>query len=142
MSEGCKLFVGNLSYDASEEDVRKAFQSFQPSEVIIITDRETGRPRGFGFVTLPEDQAEAAKSEMNGFSLLGRNLTVNDAAKKSGGGGGGGYRGGDRGDRGYQNRSGGYNQGGYNQGGYGGGGYQQRDQGGYGGGYNRGYDNY
>jgi len=148
MSDGCKLFVGNLSYDATEDQVRDAFQQYQPTDVIIITDRETGRPRGFGFVTLAtEKDAEAAKNAMNGFNLLDRPLTVNEASKKTGGGGGGrgGGYGGNRsygGDRGYGGRSGGgYQQGGYQQGGYGdqnGGGYgYQQQRGGRGG-----YDNY
>jgi RNA recognition motif-containing protein len=131
MSDGNKLFVGNLSYDATDEDIRKAFAKFQPSDVIIITDRETGRPRGFGFVTLTnESDAEAAKQEMNGFNLLGRPLTVNDAsAKKSGGGGGGG---GPRRDGGFRNYQGDGYQGGYQQrdnyrSGGGGGGYQSYD---------------
>jgi len=98
MGENNKLFVGNLSYDATDEDVRKAFEKYQPADVIIITDRDTGRPRGFGFVTLyNESDAELAKKEMNGFNLMGRPLTVNEAsAKRSGGGGGGGPRGGQR----------------------------------------------
>jgi len=151
MSDGNKLFVGNLSYDASEEDLRNAFKKFQPTDVVIITDRETGRPRGFGFVTLGNSaDADAAKDEMNGVELCGRPLTVNEASKKTGGGGGGrgGGYGGNRsygGDRGYGGRSGGgYQQGGYQQGGYGdqnGGGYgYQQQRGGYGG--RRNYENY
>ena len=109
MSEGCRLFVGNLSYHASEDDVRDAFQKFEPSEVTIRTHRSDGRSRRFGFISLPtQDQAKSAKSEMNGYNLLGKKLRVNDATKKSEGGGGSGYRDGDRG--GYQNRNGGYNQ--------------------------------
>merc|ERR1712002_30001 len=137
MGESFKLFVGNLSYDATEDDVRKAFDKFQPSDVIIITDRETGKPRGFGFVTFSNSSdAEQAKSEMNGSDLMGRPLTVNDAsAKKQGGGGprnfnryndGGNFRG-NYNNRQFDNYQGG---GGYNGGGYNGGGYQ-RNQGGY-----------
>merc|ERR1739838_1046075 len=132
MSE-CKIFVGNLSYDATEEDVRDAFKKFDPSEVIIITDRETGRPRGFGFVTFSkESDMGAAKTEMNGHQLLGRDLTVNSAAAKKqrseggqrgghGGGYGGGYQQGGRGGQG-----GGYGGGNYGgDNGYNGGGGQR-----------------
>jgi len=148
MSE-CKIFVGNLSYDATEEDVRDAFKKFDPSEVIIITDRETGRPRGFGFVTFSkESDMEAAKTEMNGHQLLGRDLTVNSAAAKKqrseggqqrrggypsrdnyGGGGGRQYNDNYNGGGGYGGGQGGGHGGGY------GGGYQQGGRGGQGGGY-------
>jgi len=138
MSE-CKLFVGNLSYDATEDDIRKVFDEFEPSDVIIITDRDTGRPRGFGFVTFSkESDMNAAKEKLNGHNLMGRELTVNSAAaKKQRSEGGGGYQ--SRGGGGYQSRDNSYGGGGgRNYGGNGGGGYGGGQQGGYGGGYQQG----
>jgi RNA recognition motif-containing protein len=92
-----KIYVGNLSFDTSEDGLRAAFSEFgEVEEAILITDRETGRPRGFGFVTMPDDAARAAIEAMNGKELDGRTLNVNEARAKteSRGGGGGGYRGG------------------------------------------------
>jgi len=101
-----KLFVGNLSFNATENDLQDAFSQFGAvSEVNIMMDRVTNRPRGFAFVTMasPED-AEKAIQGMNGKDFDGRALTVNEARPREdrpprqGGGGGGGGR--DRGDRG------------------------------------------
>jgi RNA recognition motif-containing protein len=112
-----KLYVGNLPFSATEEEIRGHFE--QCGEVVsvrVITDRETGRPRGFGFVEMQPDGAEKAIAELDGKDLGGRSLRVNEARERSrdgGGGGGGGHRGGGGG--------GGY-RGGGGGGGYGGGG--------------------
>ncbi|MFO8071408.1 MAG: RNA-binding protein [Polyangia bacterium] len=94
-----KLFVGNLSWNTSEAELENAFGRFgQTSEVKIITDRDTGRSRGFGFVTFDDEAAaSAAMDEMNETELDGRTITVNEAREKrrdnrGGGGGGGGRR--------------------------------------------------
>jgi RNA recognition motif-containing protein len=93
-----------MSFDMSEEDLRQAFAEYgEVSSARIITDRETGRPRGFGFVEMADDDAaKKAIEELNGKELMGRTLTVNEARPKrygGGGGGGGGGRGGGRRDR-------------------------------------------
>ena len=98
------IYVGNLSYDASEDDVREAFSAFGNVESVkLIMDRETGRPRGFAFVTMPEaDEANSAIESLNGSELLGRELRVREATPRperprGGGGfqgGGGGFQGG------------------------------------------------
>ena len=99
-----KLFVGGLSWGTDDASLRSAFTSFgEVTEAKVITDRETGRSRGFGFVTLSDSQAaSAAVAQMDGTELDGRSIRVNIAQERSGGGGGGGGgRGGDRGgDRG------------------------------------------
>ena len=88
------IYVGNLSYQATEDDVREAFEQFgQVSSVNIIKDRETGRSRGFGFVEMPEaDEAKQAIEGLNLQAISGRNVTVNEARPRSdrsrGGGGG------------------------------------------------------
>jgi RNA recognition motif-containing protein len=111
------IYVGNLSFDASEDQVRSLFEAYGAVEkVSIITDRDTGQPRGFAFVEMPDDDAASKAMEaLNGSNLGGRNLNINEARPKverpRGGGGGG--------------------RGGYGGGGYGGGG---RDRGGRGGG--------
>jgi cold-inducible RNA-binding protein len=76
-----KLYVGNLSFNTTENDLQDAFAAYGiVTEVSLITDRMTGRPRGFAFVTMGNDQeAEAAISGLNGASLDGRELTVNEA---------------------------------------------------------------
>ena len=97
-----KIYVGNLSFDTSEGGLRDAFaQHGDVEEVAIITDRDTGRSRGFAFVTMPDDgQARAAIEAVNGTEVDGRTLNVNEARPRSegggrgGGGGGGGGRGG------------------------------------------------
>ncbi len=124
-----KLYVGNLSYNASQDQLRELFgQAGAIKEITLITDRDTGRSKGFGFVEM-ETAAEAAKAiEMfNGYELDGRPLTVNIARPREdrGGGGGGGYRGGGGGGGG-GSRGGGYGRGGGFGGGGGGGGRRNR----------------
>ncbi|CAI0377456.1 unnamed protein product [Linum tenue] len=146
-----RCFVGGLAWATTDEALQEAFSHFgEIVESKVINDRETGRSRGFGFVTFRDQQAmKDAIEGMNGQNLDGRNITVNEAQSRSGsGGGGGGYRsGGPRRDgggggggynRGYGNGGGGYGGGG---GGYGGGGYGGgRDRGYGGGGYGGGGD--
>ena len=94
-----KLYVGNISFDTSEGTLRDAFAEFgEVEEVAVITDRETGRPRGFAFVTMRDDNAaRSAIDGLNGKELDGRSLNVNEARAKTSGGGGGGGGGGRRG---------------------------------------------
>ena len=92
-----KLFVGNLSFNTTENDLQDAFAAHGTvSEVNLMMDRESGRPRGFGFVTMSTpEEAQAAIDALNGKSVDGRALTVNIAKpreERSGGGGGGGRR--------------------------------------------------
>jgi RNA recognition motif-containing protein len=87
------IYVGNLSFDASEESVRALFEAYgSVSRVNIVTDRDTGQPRGFGFVEMANDgEGEKAIAGVNGRELGGRALNVNEARPKterSGGGGG------------------------------------------------------
>jgi cold-inducible RNA-binding protein len=94
-----KLFVGNLSFQTTESDITSAFEAFGSVEsVSIITDRDSGRSKGFGFVVMNETEgADKAIATLNGSQLGGRALTVNEAkpmVKKDFGGGGGAYRGG------------------------------------------------
>jgi RNA recognition motif-containing protein len=91
-----KLYVGNLPYTTSEEDLRNLFSQYGNVEsVAVITDRETGRSKGFGFVEFADDnEAKNAISALSGQEFSGRALTVNEARPKTGGGGGGGGRGG------------------------------------------------
>ncbi len=92
-----RLYVGNLSFDSSEDDVRDAFSAFgEVTSTHMVTDRDTGRPRGFGFVEMADaEQADAAIAGLNGTNLGGRDLTVNEARPRpERGGGGGGFRGG------------------------------------------------
>ena len=101
-----KIFVGNLSFDTTEADVRKLFEAQGPVEsVTLVTDSMTGRSRGFAFVTMGSDQdAQKAIAEINGKTLEGRALTVNEARPREprpAGGGGGGYGGGGGGGGGY-----------------------------------------
>ncbi|MBJ81213.1 MAG: RNA-binding protein [Myxococcales bacterium] len=98
-----KLFVGGLSWDTGDAELLKAFEEFgEVQEAKVINDRETGRSRGFGFVTISDDGAGTKAMEaMNGAELDGRTITVNEAVERSRGGGGGrGGRGGGRGGRG------------------------------------------
>ncbi|WP_027191384.1 RNA recognition motif domain-containing protein [Fundidesulfovibrio putealis] len=88
-----KLYVGNLSFSTSEDEIRNVFSAFgEVHSVALITDRETGRLRGFGFVEMDDEGAKAAIAGMDGKELGGRTLKVNEAQDKprSGGGGGGG----------------------------------------------------
>lgn len=86
-----KLYVGNLSFDSNENDIRGAFEPFGAvSEVYVPTDKMSGRPRGFAFVTMGSaEEAKAAIDALNGKELGGRTLTVNEARPKESGGGGG-----------------------------------------------------
>src|SRR6059036_1499080 len=93
-----KLFVGNLSFNTTENDLQDMFAAHGTvTEANLITDRTTGRPRGFGFVTMAtEEEAQKAISALNGTSLDGRNIAVSIARareERPGGGGGGGSRG-------------------------------------------------
>ena len=93
------IYVGNLSYEATEDDIRQAFEAHgEVSSVSIIMDKMTGRSRGFGFVEMP-DQAKgtAAISALNLQEIKGRAITVNEAKPKGEGGGRGGSGGGGRG---------------------------------------------
>ena len=101
-----KLFVGSLSWDTNDDGLRTAFSPFgEITEAIVITDRNSSRSRGFGFVTFEEDEAaDKAVAELNGTELDGRTIRVDVAQAKErnrggGGGGGGGYGGGGGGDR-------------------------------------------
>jgi len=115
-----KLFVGGLAWATSDESLRSAFEEFGPvSEAKVVLDRETGRSRGFGFVTFDDDaNGDVAIKALDGKDLDGRSIRVNEAENKPRGGGGGGGRGG----------------GGGGYGGGGGGGYGGGGGGGYGGG--------
>ena len=89
-----KLYVGNLPFSATDDEVNELFsQHGTVHSVALINDRETGRPRGFGFVEMDDDAATAAIQALDGHELGGRNLRVNEAQdrpRRSGGGGGGG----------------------------------------------------
>jgi RNA recognition motif-containing protein len=125
---GTRLYVGNLPYAVTELDLRDLFGGIGTvTDAKIVTDRETGRPRGFGFVEMSnEDEARKAIEEINGRDVQGRQVAVKEAEDRRGGGGGGG---GGRGGGGY----GGGGGGGYGGGGGGGG----RGRGGGGGGRGR-----
>jgi RNA recognition motif-containing protein len=92
------IYVGNLKFQTKNEDLKKAFQAFgEVSSAKVITDRDSGRSRGFGFVEMPSDaKAQEAIDELNGTMFDGRPITVNKARERGGrrGGGGGGYDGG------------------------------------------------
>ena len=89
-----KLYVGNMSFKTSEADLRDAFTKFGTvTDVYIANDRETGRPRGFGFVEMAGEEAEAAIQALDGSQMGGRTLKVNEARpRENSGGGGGGFR--------------------------------------------------
>ena len=93
------IYVGNLSFKTTEDELRQAFEAFgSVTAVNVISDRETGRPRGFGFVEMSNaEEGRKAIEGMNGTNLGGRTLTVNEARpREPRGGGGGGGRGGYR----------------------------------------------
>jgi RNA recognition motif-containing protein len=100
-----KIYVGNLPFSASEADVRTLFSAHGTVESVSLpTDRETGRPRGFGFVEMSQADAARAIQSLNGHDMGGRQLRVNEAQDKPRtggggrpGGGGGGFRGGNSG---------------------------------------------
>jgi RNA recognition motif-containing protein len=123
------IYVGNLSWSMSEEDLRGLFEQYGTvSSVKIVKDRETGRSRGFGFVDMPDDnEGQAALTNLYDTEVQGRKIIVNESQTKPNAGGGGG---------GFKKRGGfgGGGGGGYRKGG-GGGGYNR----GGGGGYNRDY---
>jgi RNA recognition motif-containing protein len=116
-----KIYVGNLPWRATDAQLTQLFGAHgEVMDARIVTDRETGRSRGFGFVTMTNaDAAQNAIRALNGYSLEGRSLVVNEAREQQGGGGGGG--------------------GGFRRGGGGGGGYGGGGGGGYGGGGGGGY---
>ena len=131
-----KLYVGNLPFSTTEAELRDLFGRHGSVESVkVITDRETGRSRGFAFVEMDASGASDAIRALDGTDMGGRSLRVNEAQERSGGGGGGGGGGGFRGPR----RDGG-------GGGGGGGGYRGGrdggDRGGYGGGGGGGRDRY
>jgi cold-inducible RNA-binding protein len=109
-----RVYVGNLSYDVTEDELKEQFAAFgEVTSVSIPIDRDSGRSRGYGFVDMPnQQQAEAAIQALNGKSYKDRALTVNEARPRAEAGGGGGYGG----------RGGGYRSGGGRGGGGGGGG--------------------
>jgi len=116
-----KIYVGNLPFSADEAAVRQLFEQHgKVDSVALINDRETGRPRGFGFVEMPSADAQRAIASLNGQNMGGRPLRVNEAQERTGGGGGGGFRSGG---------GGGFRSGG------GGGGFRGGRDGGGGGGY-------
>lgn len=121
---GTKLYVGNLSFRTTSDELRDAFAAAGTVEsASVIEDRDTGRSRGFAFVEMATaEEAAAAIEQFNGKDFGGRNLTVNEAKPRADRGGGGGGRGG---------------YGGGGGGGYGGGGDRGGDRGGYGGGGDR-----
>ena len=95
---GNKLYVGNIPFSTTEAELREVFERHGTvGSVNVITDRETGRPRGFAFVEMADaSSAEAAMRALDGTDLGGRSLRVNEALDRRGGGGGGGFRRGGR----------------------------------------------
>ncbi len=90
-----KLYVGNLPFQTTEDDLSDLFTAVGSVESVrIITDRDTGRSRGFGFIEMGDEDAEKAINEFNGKDMEGRPLTVNEARPQADRGGGGGGRGG------------------------------------------------
>ena len=90
-----KIYIGNMSYETTEDNIRQAFESFgEVTSVNVITDRETGRPKGFGFVEMSSDtEGQAAIDGLNSTDMNGRTVSVNVArprVERGGGGGGGG----------------------------------------------------
>ena len=102
------IFVGNLSFNTNEDELRQAFESYgQVERVSILTDRDTGRSRGFGFVEMNSDEdGEKAIAALNGSQIGGRTINVNEARPKAERGGGGGFGGGGGGGRGRGDRDG------------------------------------
>ncbi|MEO6875055.1 MAG: RNA-binding protein [Opitutaceae bacterium] len=118
-----KLYVGNLSFKTTEDELRAAFGQFgSVTDLYVAMDKMTGRPRGFAFITMgTEEEAKAATEKMNGTDLGGRQLTVNEARPKEERPGGG-FGGGGRGFGGGGGGGGGRDRGGFGGGGGGGGG--------------------
>jgi len=99
-----KIYVGNLPFQTSEAELNDAFAAHGPVQsASLVMDRETGRPRGFGFVEMGDDDARKAIDALNGADFGGRQITVNEAKPRENRGGGGGFGGG----RGGGNRGGG-----------------------------------
>jgi cold-inducible RNA-binding protein len=100
------IFVGNLSYQTTQDELHAAFAAYGPVErVSIVTDRDSGQPRGFAFVEMTDrSAAETAIAQLNGAELNGRAMNVNEARPKPQGGGGGGYGGNRGGGGGNRNR--------------------------------------
>ena len=127
------IFVAKLNFSTSSDGLREAFEQYgQVESASVVTDRETGRSKGFGFVEMPDDnEAQAAINALEGSDLDGRTIAVKKAEpRESRGGGGGGYGGGG----GNRGGGGGYGGGGGNRGGgggYGGGGGNRGGGGGY-----------
>lgn len=90
-----KIYIGNMSYDTTEEKLRQAFEGYgEVVSVNIIMDRDSGRPKGFGFIEMAgQDEAQAAISGLNGQEMDGRTVNVNEAKPKTDNRGGGGGRG-------------------------------------------------
>jgi RNA recognition motif-containing protein len=87
---GKKLYVGNLPFSTTEAELRELFEQHGTVETVnVVTDRDTGRPRGFAFVEMDEGSVEAAKEALNGREVGGRNIRVNEAHDRPRGGGGG-----------------------------------------------------
>jgi RNA recognition motif-containing protein len=119
------IYVGNLSWNLTDQDLSNLFTPFgEVASAKIVNDKFTQRSKGFGFVEMPNDnEAQAAIAQLNGSEVDGRNLVVNESRPKEGGSGGGGFK----------KKSFGNGGGGFKKGGFGGGG----SRGGNGGGYNR-----
>ena len=117
------IYVGNLSWQMTDEDLRTLFEQYgSVTSAKIVKDKVSGRSKGFGFVEMPnDDQANAAITALNGTEVDGRNIVVNESRPKQEGGGGGGFK-----KRSFGGGGGGFKKGGFNKGG---GGY--RDRGGY-----------
>ncbi|MBT5621484.1 MAG: RNA-binding protein [Verrucomicrobia bacterium] len=113
---GNKIFVGGLNWDATDDDLRESFgECGTITDAVVVNDRDTGRSRGFGFVTYSSDEeAKAAVEKFDGQDFMGRKLTVNEARQREerGDGGGGGGRGGGGGYRGGGGGGGGGGRGG------------------------------
>ena len=108
-----KMYVGNLSYDVTQEDLQSLFEAHGAvNDVFIVKDRESGRPRGFAFVTMEtKESMQAAIEALNGHEFMGRELAINEARPREDRGGGGrgrGGYGGGRGGRGGHGGRGGY----------------------------------
>jgi RNA recognition motif-containing protein len=117
------IYVGNLPFTASEDEIRQAFAAYGTvASVAIIKDHETGQSRGFAFVEMPNsDEGQAAVTNMNGKPMKGRALKVNEARPRENAGGGGGGFGGERRSGGYSNADRGSTSGNRRPGGFGGG---------------------
>jgi len=125
------IYVSNINFRATEEGLREAFEKFgEVSSVKIITDRDTGRSRGFGFVEMPNDtEGTQAIEQLNGYDFFDRQLSVKQAEARPEGGGGGGRtfnKGGGGGGGFNKGGGGGYNKGGSGGGGRRDGGYEKR----------------